>query len=170
MCLIELLKPFVQQGDFTLRSGQKSNYYINLKNAMLNGAILQVTIQEICEKLTYFNAIGGPTIGSDAIVGALIYKRGARGFLVRKKEKDYGVKDRLIGNVQEGDDCVIIEDVTTTGQSVLEVMDLLSEIKAKTIQVISVVDREQGFKEILEQRGVLFTPLVLMHQLIQQNP
>lgn len=132
-------------GDFTLASGKQSSYYIDARLTTLDpeGAALisEIFLGEIAS-LGGVTAVGGPTMGADPIVGAVICRSWEqepplRGFIVRKKEKEHGTGNMIEGGLNEGDSVVIVEDVITTGGSVLRAIDLVESAGA--------VPRSEGF-------------------------
>ncbi len=104
------------------------------------------------------DSVGGLTLGADPIVGALInqsHVQGAplRGFIVRKEAKEHGRGRQVEGCLEQGDRVVIIEDVITTGGSALKAIEAARKMGAKVVEVVAVVDREEGGREALEEKG-----------------
>lgn len=95
------------------------------------------------------DAIGGLTLGADPITGAVVALSDIPGFIVRKKEKEHGTKQKIEGLLEPGWNVVIVEDVSTTGASALQAIEAVEALGAKIIKVISVVDREEGASEAL---------------------
>lgn len=165
-------------GDFTLKSGKKSNFYLDVRKLSLSGS-LHIVIKELAEVLgdVGFDAIGGPCVGADPIVGgylALCGKseyRGAelRGFLVRKEEKDHGKAGLVIGSVQKGDRCVVLEDVTTTGGSLMTAIDAVEAFGGKVVLAVTVVDRLQGARLAFLAKGIPFKSLVTIEDILPTN-
>jgi orotate phosphoribosyltransferase len=164
----------VLRGDFVLASGQRSQVFFDCKRATLDpeGVHLIATlilefIQEIAlEDGRPIDAVGGPTIGADPVVGHVVGlswerairrpgRRGAtgspplRGFLVRKASKDHGTQRLIENDIPRGARVVIFEDVVTTGGSTLEAIGRAEEAGLEIAAVVSVVDREQGGAEAL---------------------
>ena len=155
--LIEMIRgQCIEHGEFTLKSGKTSSYYIDLRQGTLNGPILH----EIVEQLKFtiedwkFDAIGGPCVGADPIVGAFLYMYGDRGFLIRKQEKEHGKDGRIIGSVLEGDYCVLVEDVVTSGGSVLEAAKEIQKFGCKIVGIVAIVDRLQGASELFDENEI----------------
>jgi orotate phosphoribosyltransferase len=167
--LIRMVKEqALEYGDFTLKSGAKSKFYLDCRKLVLMPDSLYTIIKMIGEELSgvYFDAIGGPAIGADPIVGGFLYygsQEGLysdiRGFLVRPEPKDHGKSDLLIGNLKKNDRVVLLEDVTTTGGSILRVVDLIEPMGCQVVKVISIIDRLQGAKQTFAERGIPFSPL-----------
>lgn len=151
-------------GQFTLASGKTSNYYINSKKVLFHSeaiALLGELLYEATRDLE-FNAIGGLEIGAIpmATAACMRYAQAGRtleGFFVRKEVKGHGSKERLEGLVHAGDRVVVIDDVLTTGGSVLQAINEVEKIGAIVVRVICIVDRLQGAAEAL--RAYDFRPL-----------
>jgi orotate phosphoribosyltransferase len=150
----------LKKGEFTLASGQKSNYYINGKLSTLDarGAYLvaRTFLAMIADDVP--DAIGGLTLGADPIVGSMLALAGLedlelKGFLVRKATKDHGTKSLVEGPMDGVEKVVIIEDVVTTGGSSMKAIQAVEELGCKVTRVLAIVDREQGGKENLKEKG-----------------
>lgn len=155
-----ILAHSLKRGEFTLASGRKSNYYINGKLTTLDarGAYLiaRVFLAMVGDDVP--RAVGGLTLGADPIVGAMLSLAGLedldlKGFIVRKAAKDHGTKSRVEGPLAEGDTVAIIEDVVTTGGSAFQAIEAAEEMGCTVKRVLAVVDREEGGREAMEERG-----------------
>jgi orotate phosphoribosyltransferase len=154
----------IQRGQFTLASGKMSTYYINSKKVLFHSeaiALLGELLYEATSDLD-IQAIGGLEIGAIPMAAAAAMKyhqmgKIIEGFFVRKQAKDHGSKDRVEGAVKAGDKVVVIDDVLTTGESVMQAIAEVEKIGAKIVRVICVVDRLQGAKERLA--GYDYRPL-----------
>ena len=169
-----IIEKCVLRGDFVLASGQRSQVFFDCKRATLDpegvhliATLLLDLIQDIAqEDGRPIDAIGGPTIGADPVVGhvaGLSWERAARrprrrgatrptplpGFLVRKAGKDHGTRRLIENDIPRGARVVIFEDVVTTGGSTLEAIARAEEAGLEIAAVVSVVDREQGGAEAL---------------------
>jgi orotate phosphoribosyltransferase len=167
-----LLEKAIKFGDFTLASGQKSNYYINCKMATLDSEGLYHIAELMLDKLEGIecDAIGGLTIGADPIVGAiaaLAHKRGRKliGFLVRKEAKDHGTKNLVEGPLSEGMKVAIIEDVATTGGSAAKAIDAAKVLHCEIVKILVIVDRRQGAEEKFRQMNIPFDPIFRKEEL-----
>ena len=165
--LKEFLKKGIKKGEFTLSSGKKSNYYINVKEIYTNPKILK-KISENMKNLVKeeVDAIAGVAVGGIPLAVALSLETGKPFIIVRKKEKRHGISSRIEGKIQEGAKVIVVEDVTTTGQSVLRAVEILRKLKYKCEQVICVVDREEGAEENLKKAGVKLISLFKAKELI----
>jgi orotate phosphoribosyltransferase len=156
------------RGDFTLASGIKSDYYIDLSKVVFGGRgfglITDCIIHSIC--LNNINKIGGPAIGAIPIVVGLMCRCDMEGFIVRKQEKEYGKKDVIEGCLDKGDNVILVEDVTTSGNSLLKAVKVVQEFGCNVKQVVSVLDRNQGATELFEKENIPFKYLVSIDEVL----
>lgn len=137
---------------FTLSTGRKSNFYFNCKPVTLSSDGASLVADAFLDKLSTFpepvTAVGGRTLGADPIIGAMMMRaleRGQRleGFYVREKQKSHGTKE-LIANVPPtGTKVVIVDDVVTTGKSVIEAIDAARDAGCVIVGVIALMDRQE---------------------------
>lgn len=146
----------LQFGDFTLASGQKSNYYVNSKKVLFHAEAITLLGELIYEetKELPIQAIGGLEVGAIPMAAAALtayhrHSRSLEGFFVRKKAKDHGSQERLEGQVNPGDAVVVIDDVLTTGGSVLQAIAAVEAREATVARVLCICDRLQGAAEAL---------------------
>jgi orotate phosphoribosyltransferase len=160
--LLELIKKdaVYKGGEYVLSSGKKSSYYIDMRLITLSsvGAYLIANILFDELKNDDIDAIGGLTLGADPIAAAyaaISFQRGkpTQAFIVRKEEKKHG-KNRLIeGPLKKGAKTVIVDDVATTGGSLLKAIDAVEKEGGTVVKVISLVDRGLGASEELAKKG-----------------
>jgi orotate phosphoribosyltransferase len=162
----------VKRGEFILASGQKSNYYINGKFLALDSEGLALMAELILEKIRGLDveAVGGLTLGADPIIGAVLtlaHQQGFHldGFIVRKEPKGHGTRSLIEGPVKDGARVVIIEDVTTTGNSALKAVEAVRPLGCQIKKIISLVDRQQGAKENFAGLGYNFDPIFTKDEL-----
>ena len=141
----------LQFGDFTLASGKKSSYYVNSKKVLFHAEAISLLGDALYEatKDLDFQAIGGLEVGAIPMAAAALtafhrHGRHLEGFFVRKQVKEHGAKERLEGLVKPGDSVVVIDDVLTTGGSVLQAIEVVEAIGAKVLRVVCICDRLQG--------------------------
>ncbi len=154
----------LQFGDFTLASGKKSSYYVNSKKVLFHAeaiALLGDALYDATRDLD-FQAIGGLEVGAIPMAAAALTAfhlngRSLEGFFVRKQVKEHGAKERLEGLVKAGDSVVVIDDVLTTGGSVLQAIEVVEAAGAKVVRVVCICDRLQGAAEALAKYD--FRPL-----------
>jgi orotate phosphoribosyltransferase len=162
----ETLREIVAQrsllvGDVTLSTGQQSTYYFDCKRTTLNqdGATLVAdAFLDIIDTLEEApDAIGGLTHGADPILGAILMRARERGrriesFYVRKEPKKHGTKQWIENPPEEGSKVVIVDDVVTSGSSILKAIDMAEQAGCRIIAVISLVDRLQGGGDAIRNR------------------
>jgi len=154
----------LQFGEFTLASGAKSKYYINIKKASTNPRVLYLISQLMAEKMQAENIrpdrIAGIVLGSIPLAAALSMATGIPYIMVRKEQKDHGTKEMIEGDLNPGDRVLVIEDVITTAGSSVKAIGIMRENGAVISEIMSVVDREGGGKENLAAIGVSLLSLV----------
>jgi len=158
----------VRYGEFTLASGKKSNYYIDIKKASTDPKTLKLIARQAALKVKEMdvNVIAGVELGGVPLATAVSIEIELPLLIVRKSVKDYGTKSRFVGDLKPGDKIVMLEDVTTSGGSVRNAVEIVREIGANVKYVISVVDREEGAKENLKEAGAELVPLVTASDLL----
>ena len=147
-------KDAVFHGDFTLTSGKKASYYIDLRKVSLDGRVApligQVMVDLIAD-IPNVDAVGGLTMGADPIAAA--QGRPYDAFVVRKEPKDHGRGRQVEGPELAGKRVVVLEDTSTTGGSPLKAIEALLKVGAEIAAVAVVVDRDTGAKEVIEAAG-----------------
>jgi orotate phosphoribosyltransferase len=161
--LFQLLnKEALKKGKFVLSSGKESNYYLDGRIITLTpeGAYLVASIIFDMVKDRTPDAIGGPTLGADPIVGALaalshINKQPIKTFIVRKQAKEHGMQQQIEGPpLKSGSRVILVDDVATSGKAILEAKQALDKIGVAVDKVIVIVDRKQGASQNLAQAGL----------------
>jgi orotate phosphoribosyltransferase len=158
--LLELFKQRAFSfGDFTLASGKKSSYYINSKKAIFYSeavALLGDLLWEATRDLD-IQAMGGLEVGAIPMTTAAVMRyhqegRTLEGFFVRKQAKGHGSQERIEGVLEPGMRCVMVDDVLTTGGSVLQAIEEVEKRGALIQAVVCIVDRLEGARETLAPR------------------
>lgn len=166
--LIELLKEneVFLEGDFTLASGKKSNYYVNMKKAITYPEILSAIAKLIAQKIgdEGLDKVAGPALGAVPIATAVSLESNLPLLMIRKEQKGYGTSKLIEGDLEEGDEIVVVEDVTTSGGSLLKAIKAIEENGGIVKKAISVVDREEGAQETFEKEGIVFEPLIYVNE------
>ncbi|HTY15588.1 MAG TPA: orotate phosphoribosyltransferase [Methanoregulaceae archaeon] len=157
----------VEYGDFVLASGATSHYYLDVKSAITDPGLLGLIGEAIAEKFTA-DVIAGVAVGGVPLAVAVALAAGKPYAIIRSAEKDHGKKNVIIGNVQEKE-VILVEDVTTSGGSVLYGVNVLRKAGARVNTVVTVVDREQGAREALARDGITLYPLVKASELIRHS-
>ncbi|MGH7723397.1 MAG: orotate phosphoribosyltransferase [Candidatus Dormibacteria bacterium] len=148
-------------GDFVLTSGRRSDFYFNGKQVTLEGRGLYLVARLILDRCRALriDAVGGLTLGADPIAGGVAALSGAdaplRAFIVRKESKQHGTGRLIEGPpLRAGDRVMVVDDVITTGGSLLRAVDALRDQAVEIVEALAVVDREEGGREAIEARGV----------------
>jgi orotate phosphoribosyltransferase len=161
--LLELFKTrAIFFGQFTLASGKQSSYYINSKKAIFNAEAVWL-LGDVLYQMTReqnIQAIGGPEVGAIpmACAAAMRYhEHGERieAFYVRKQAKSHGTREMVEGLVRPGDRVAVVDDVLTTGGSVLQAIQEIQRVGAKVVAVLCIVDRLEGAREALSPHSFL---------------
>jgi len=155
----------VVKGERTLASGKKSNFYIDGKQVTLDAQGILLTSKVILAMIhgSHADAVGGPTLGADPIAAGVALLSSQTGqplkaFIVRKDAKQHGMQKMIEGPmIKEGDRVVMLEDVITTGGSVLKAIQEVEKLKARVVRVICLVDRNEGAVETLAPYN--YTPI-----------
>ena len=160
--LIEFIKAdAVFHGDFTLTSGKKATYYVDMRRVSLDHRVAPLIGQvmvDLISEIPDVSAVGGLTMGADPIASAVMHQGIAMGhsydsFVVRKEPKDHGRGRQVEGPDLEGKRVIVLEDTSTTGGSPLKAIEALLKVGAVIAGVAVVVDRNTGAKEIIEAAG-----------------
>ncbi len=149
-------------GDFVLSSGRRSDFYFDGKQVTLDGRglfLVSSLILARCREIGV-SAVGGLTLGADPIASGVATLSGAeshplRAFIVRKEAKAHGTGRAVEGPpLQPGERVALVEDVITTGAATLTAFERIVEIGAVPVEAIVIVDREEGGREALQDRGL----------------
>ncbi|MDB5237560.1 MAG: Orotate phosphoribosyltransferase [Parcubacteria group bacterium] len=145
--LIDLLRKnqILTHGEFKLRSGLKSSYYCDIKQALGNPVILEMIVKTLAELVPpEATCIAGSGYGGIPLASLVAYRKKLPLVLVRDKVKGYGTKKTVEGYVPTRNDCVcIIDDVFTTGSSIRETKANLSQTKCTFVKPLVVLNRSK---------------------------
>jgi orotate phosphoribosyltransferase len=145
-----------------LSSGKISNYYIDIRRVSLTSQGLYLISHMIWDfmKKDGINVIGGPTLGADPIVSGVCMaafskdKKNLKGFLIRKTPKKYGRMKMIEGpQILKKDKVVIVDDVATSGASLIKTVEVLKEEKINVVKAMVVLDRQEGASANFAQIG-----------------
>ncbi|WP_371031068.1 orotate phosphoribosyltransferase [Pseudoclavibacter sp. JSM 162008] len=160
--LIELIRDeAVFHGDFTLTSGKKATYYIDLRKLSLDhraSPLMGRVLLDLIEEFGPVDAVGGLTMGADPLASAVMHQGLAQGkvvdaFVVRKEPKDHGRGRQVEGPDLKGKRVVVLEDTSTTGGSPLKAIEALEKVGANVVGVAVIVDRATEAQGIIEAAG-----------------
>ncbi len=154
-------------GEFTLASGEKSDYYVDIKKASTRPEILSLIAAEMDARLAERpDRIAGVVLGSIPLATALCLRSGVPLLMVRKERKAHGTGSSVEGDLQEGMSVLVVEDVITSAGSVIEAVDQLRSQGAAVDTVMAVIDREAGGREALWGEGVKLEALLTASELL----
>lgn len=156
----------VRLGSFTLASSRKSNLYFDLRTLIFSPEVkLLLPLIDLGSPGT-IHAVGGPAVGSIPLVTALALKHNLPFFAIRQQAKNHGVSgDSLIVNSQPiGTPVALLEDVTTSGKSLLQAIRAAEFDGLNVIRCITVIDRQMGARELLQSAGYQLEALFLQSE------
>ncbi|MGB9200127.1 orotate phosphoribosyltransferase [Methanobacterium sp.] len=168
--LIKLLKDnqVVKYGKFTLSSGKESDYYVDMKRAITDPIILSKVAEIISKKIDKLkiDRIAGPALGAIPIVTAVSIESTIPMLMIRKSKKDYGTSELIEGDLQNGDRVIVLEDVTTTGNSLIKAVKAVISNGGIVDKAYVIVDRNEGAIANLKNEGVDLEPIVSVNDFI----
>jgi len=151
------------EGDFVLRSGKRSRYYLDKYRFETRPDILAALGERIAQAVEEFEPeavrLAGPELGAVALAAAGSLASGLPFLIVRKAAKEYGTSNRVEGVYEEGERVCLVEDVVTSGGALLEAVEALREAGLSVQTAICVVDREEGGADTLARHAVRLRPL-----------
>ncbi|MCH8184383.1 MAG: orotate phosphoribosyltransferase [Proteobacteria bacterium] len=157
----------VIEGEITLSSGETSQFYFDMRRTACDpegsNLIADLILDSLAEDDVDF--IGGLEVGAVPIVACVSQKsfqtaRPIPAFYVRKKPKEHGTRRAIEGQIREGGRVVIVDDVTTSGESVMRAVEAAREFGCTVVKVITVVDRLEGAAERFAAEGCPFVALL----------
>jgi len=161
----ELIKRIKQtsylEGDFVLRSGKRSHYYLDKYLFETCPDILEALGEEFAgyvdEDVTL---IAGAELGGVALAAAAAMKTGKNWIIIRNSKKGYGTGKMIEGTLTENDVVPLVEDIATTGGQVTEAANIISEAGATVKKIVCVIDRKQGAEENITKAGYSFEAIL----------
>jgi orotate phosphoribosyltransferase len=152
----------VLRGDFTLRSGRKSTYYIDKYRFATRPEVLREVGRLMAEHAMELKVdrIAGAELGGVPLATAAALASEKPFVLIRNQKKDYGTAKQMEGDLKAGERVLLVEDVLTTGGQVLEAAKTLTEAGAKVVRIVGVIDRLEGARENIEKAGYELAALV----------
>ena len=161
-----LLKHSVKRGDFVLKSGRRSSWFIDSKQTICRPEAMVLVAEAVLSVVpAEATAIGGLTMGADPVAFVTAGVAATRGrplkaFSVRKEAKDHGGGGRIAGALDPGDKVVVTEDTVTRGTSLLEAAHAVHEVGAEVILLVAVVDRGGTVEAMAAAEGLPFRAIV----------
>jgi orotate phosphoribosyltransferase len=145
------------EGDFILRSGKRSKYYLDKYLFETCPDILKELGKHVGDDVTL---IAGAELGGVALAAATAMETGKNWVIIRNSKKDYGTGKLVEGKLNKGDVVLLVEDIATTGGQVLEAAKVITEAGAKVKKIVAVIDRKQGAGENITSAGYKFESLL----------
>jgi orotate phosphoribosyltransferase len=154
------------EGDFVLRSGKRSKYYLDKYLFETKPDILKALGQEFAGHMTDdVTLIAGAELGGVALAAATAMATGKDWIIVRNSKKDYGTSKLVEGVLNPGDVVLLVEDIATTGGQVLEAAKVITDAGAIVKKIVCVIDRKQGAGENIAQAGYAFESILTKNDL-----
>jgi orotate phosphoribosyltransferase len=160
----------VKFGNFALKSGQTSKIYMDLRKMVSYPALLHNVAEVMWEKVrdVRCDLLCGVPYTALPIATAISLEHDLPMVLRRKEKKSYGTKQQVEGVFQRGQRCLIVEDVITTGSSILETADDLEAVGLEVHDAIVLIDREQTGKNHLSERGYTLHAVLTLHDILHE--
>lgn len=148
------------EGEFTLRSGRKSNYYLDKYLFETQPDILRALGEMFATYVADSTTlIAGAELGGISLAAATSMASGKPFVIIRNTKKDYGTGKPYEGKLTDGDSVLLVEDIATTGGQVLEAAKFINSVGAKVERIVAVIDRQEGARENTEAAGFVFESL-----------
>ena len=148
------------RGEFTLRSGKTSHYYLDKYLFSTQPDILAALGKMFAEHVEPgVNRLAGAELGGIPLVTAASMASGLPSIFIRNQKKEYGTAKQLEGKLNADDQVLLVEDVCTTGGQVLEAAKVIEAQGAKVVKIVGTIDREEGARENIEAAGYTFAAL-----------
>ena len=155
----------VKFGDFTLTSGKKSNFYVDMKLASSDPEILSLITKEFAKNMPdEIDFIAGMELGAVPLAVALSLETGIPYSMIRKSDRKHGTGSRIEGPNKGR--AILVDDVATTGGSNIESVKALVDEGVEVLMILVVVDREEGAAEKIDPLNVNYKSLIKISQLV----
>ena len=168
--LISMLKECgaIQFGRFVLTSGAVSDYYIDIKKASSNPNILKKIAETMAEFTEDYDLLAGMELGAVPLVVALSLETNIPYVIIRKEKREHGTSKQIEGGDVKSKRILVIEDVTTSGGSIVKTIKIIREHQGLVDEVLAVVDRESGAEEKLQSLNVSFVPILSISDILKK--
>jgi orotate phosphoribosyltransferase len=158
------------EGDFVLRSGKRSRYYLDKYRFETRPDILRALGIRIAAEVKAHapdaTRLAAPELGAVALAAAASLESGLPFLIVRKEAKEYGTGNRLEGPYDEGECVCLVEDVVTSGGALLDSVDALRDVGLAVQTAVCIVDRQEGGADALARRAVRLRPIFTASELL----
>ncbi|MBC7110410.1 MAG: orotate phosphoribosyltransferase [Archaeoglobi archaeon] len=144
----------IKFGDFLLRSGKRSHYYIDKYMFETDPEALRGIAEEIAKRIDPrdFDRVAGVELGGVPLAVAVSLKTGLKSLFIRKRQKEYGTANRIEGDFRSGMRILLVEDVVTTGGALLDAINIIEEAGGIVKKIFVVVDRMEGGVERIREK------------------
>jgi orotate phosphoribosyltransferase len=160
------------EGDFVLRSGRRSRYYLDKYRFETRPDILRALGKRIAGEVAAHapdaTRLAAPELGAVALAAAASLESGLPFVIVRKEAKEYGTGNRLEGPYDDGECMCLVEDVVTSGGALLDSIEALRGVGLSVQTAVCVVDREEGGADALARRAVRLRPIFRAGELLEE--
>jgi len=154
------------EGDFVLRSGKRSKYYLDKYLFETHPDILKALGEEFAKYVTDdVTLIAGAELGGVALAASTAISAEKKWVIIRNSKKDYGTSKMVEGVIEKGDVVLLVEDIATTGGQVVEAAKIITEAGAMVKKIVSVIDRKQGAGENINAAGYEFESIMTKEDL-----
>ncbi|MCL4365567.1 MAG: orotate phosphoribosyltransferase [Candidatus Marsarchaeota archaeon] len=157
----------VKYGDFVLPYGRRTDFFVSIKEVSTDPRLLDLLAEELSKNVRS-DMIAGVELGAVPLLVAVSLKRNLPYAIVRKKY-EHGTKDLIVGRIEKGRQIDMIEDVVSSGNSILNAAKLLTERGARISRAVCVVDREEGGAGLLGDNGIELISLVRRGEIIEEG-
>ena len=156
----------VQFGEFELAHGGTSEHYVDKYLFETDPRCLEAVAEAFADRIDDDSKLAGVALGAVPLAAATSVVAGVPYVIARKQRKGYGTGNLIEGRLEEGEEVVVLEDIVTTGTSLVDAIEALREAGATVERALVVVDREEGGRESVEDAGVELEALVTASELL----
>jgi orotate phosphoribosyltransferase len=158
------------EGDFVLRSGRRSSWYLDKYRFETQPELLRLLGERLAASVEEYEPdavrLAGPALGAVALTASAAMASGLPFIIVRGETKEYGTGNRIEGPFEAGELVCVVEDVVTSGGALAEAVDALRDVGLEVRNALCVVDREEGGADALARLGVRLRPLYRASELL----
>ena len=161
------------EGDFVLRSGRRSSWYLDKYRFETQPELLRLLGERLAASVEEYEPdavrLAGPALGAVALTASAAMASGLPFIIVRGETKEYGTGNRIEGPFEAGELVCVVEDVVTSGGALAEAVDALRDVGLEVRNALCVVDREEGGADALARLGVRLRPLYRASELLAER-